>query len=92
MRITYDPRKRAETLELRQLDFEDAAQVFAGRTLEVTDDRRDYGEIRQQTVGRLAGRLVMVVWTERGVARHVISMRKCNEREAKIYIPRLDRS
>jgi uncharacterized protein len=32
-------------------------------------------------------RMVMVVWTPRGNARHVISMRYCNARERKIYRP-----
>jgi uncharacterized DUF497 family protein len=33
------------------------------------------------TDGYLRGRLVIVVWTQRGEARHVISMRKANDRE-----------
>jgi hypothetical protein len=74
------------------LDFEDAQQVFAGDTIQMEDDRRDYGEVRWQTVGRLNDGVVMVVWTARGDARHIISMRKCNERERKKYIERLDRS
>ncbi|MEP9375803.1 BrnT family toxin [Aquabacter sp. CN5-332] len=31
----------------------------------------------------LAGRVVMVVWTPRDAARHIISMRHCHEREAR---------
>jgi uncharacterized DUF497 family protein len=92
MRITYDPQKRADTLTNRGLDFEDAPQVFVGDILQIADDRRDYGELRWQTIGRLDGRLVMVVWTARGRARHIISMRKCNAREGKKYIARLGRS
>lgn len=92
MRITYDPAKRERTLKERRLDFEDAPEVFAGDTLEVPDERQDYGETRWQTMGRLRGRLVMLVWTERGDARHIISMRKCNAREKKRYEARLDRS
>ena len=91
MRVTYDPRKRAETLEQRGLDFEDAVWVFAERLLERKDDRYDYGEVRWQTSGLLRGRLVMVVWTPRGDARHVISMRKCNDRETRRILGRLDR-
>ena len=34
MKITYDPAKRAWTLRERGLDFEQAAQVFAGPTIE----------------------------------------------------------
>jgi len=90
VRITYDPQKRAETLKHRGLDFDDAPKVFAGPHFSIGDDRRDYGETRWQTIGRLNRSVVMVVWTERGDARHVISMRKCNDRERKKYLARLE--
>jgi uncharacterized protein len=89
LRITFDPVKRAATLAERGLDFADAALVFDGVTLDAQDDRADYGETRIITVGRLAGRMVIVVWTPRGEARHVISMRKANEREQRRYRQRL---
>jgi uncharacterized DUF497 family protein len=92
MLITYDPQKRADTLAYRGLDFDDALQVFAGPNLQIEDDRRDYGEVRWQTVGLLNERVVMVVWTARGDARHIISMRKCNEREQEKHSSRLGRS
>ncbi|MBS0374767.1 MAG: BrnT family toxin [Proteobacteria bacterium] len=81
MQITYDPRKRARTLAARGLDFEDAAEVFAGTTVAFEDLRRDYGEPRIVSFGRLAGRLVVIGYTPRGQTRHVFSMRKANERE-----------
>jgi uncharacterized DUF497 family protein len=81
MKITFDPAKRAARLVERGLDFEDASEVFQGDTLDFPDDRRDYGELRILTVGHLRGRMVIVVWTPRGNARHVISMRKANARE-----------
>lgn len=92
MRITYDPRKRADTLTNRGLDFEDAPQVFAGDIFENLDDRRDYSEVRWQTMGLLNGRLVMVVWTPRGDARHIISRWKCNDREQQKYFDGMGRS
>jgi uncharacterized DUF497 family protein len=45
------------------------------------DSRLNYGERRWVTVGYLDGRVVVVVWTPRGQARRIISMRKANERE-----------
>jgi uncharacterized DUF497 family protein len=63
LKITFDRAKRAATRKERGLDFVDAAEVFAGRELTVEDSRRDHGERRYQTVGHLAGRMVMVVWT-----------------------------
>ena len=85
MRVTYDGSKRASTLAERGLDFEDASHVFAGPHWTAEDRRWAYGETRYQTIGFLLGRMVMVVWTPRGRARHIISMRKCNEREQKAY-------
>ena len=75
MDISFDPEKRAATLKHRGLDFADAGLVFAGRTVNVQDARRDYGEDRFITAGHLAGRCVMLVWTPRGDARRIISMR-----------------
>ena len=89
MEISFDPAKREWTLEHRGLDFEDAAQVFASREFSLDDDRWDYGEPRYQTFGLLRGRLIVLIWTPRGDARHVISMRKANERERKRYHARM---
>jgi uncharacterized DUF497 family protein len=73
------------TLRERGVDFEDAPIVFDGRTYTIEDRRADYGEVRLQTIGFLEDRMVMVVWTPRGEARHIISMRRCNDREQKAY-------
>ncbi|QDZ11316.1 BrnT family toxin [Devosia ginsengisoli] len=85
MRLSFDPTKRDRTLAERGLDFAAAAEVFAGRTYDKQDDRFDYGELRMITVGHMAGRMVVVVWTQRGDIRHIISMRKANEREQARY-------
>jgi uncharacterized protein len=73
--ISFDPEKRTATQGHRGLDFADAGLVFAGRTITVQDVRRDYGEDRFITAGHLAGRCVVLVWTPRGEARRIISMR-----------------
>ena len=90
MRVTYDPEKRERTLLERGLDFEDAAIVFAGVTLEVEDTRKDYGEDRIICFGLLAGRMVVVGYTPRGADRHVFSMRKANAREQARIAPLLE--
>lgn len=90
MRIAFDPNKHNATLAERGIDFADAALVFAGRTYTGEDRRFDYPEIRFQTIGFLAGRMVMVVWTPHGADRHVISMRKCNAREKEKYQKRFE--
>jgi uncharacterized DUF497 family protein len=83
VRITFDPAKRAVTLENRGLDSADAVEVFAGLYTVAPDDRRDYGEPRFISAGYLRGRMVVIVWTPRSDARHIISMRYCRGKEKK---------
>ena len=55
----------------------------------VEDDRRSYGEERFITIGFLDGTtMVVVIWTPRSGAYRIISMRKANERERRLYGPR----
>ena len=89
MRITCDPAKRLHTLESRGLDMRRAGEVFAGLHLTRPDDRIDYGEPRFITAGWLEAKLVVLVWTLRGSARRIISMRHCHEREAQKLRPHL---
>lgn len=42
--MEFDPAKRKTTLDTRGLDMARADEVFAGATLTVEDDRKDYGE------------------------------------------------
>ena len=88
MEIDYPPPKRDATLAERGLDMVRAAEIFDGATLTVVDDRKDYGETRQITIGFLDERMVVMVWTQRGETRRIISLRKANEREQTAYASR----
>jgi len=90
MRITFDPDKRARTLAERGLDFADAHLVFAGRRMNLPDDRRDYGEPRFLTAGWLRGRFVVLIWTPRGEDRRIISMRYGHDDEEAYYEEQMD--
>lgn len=90
MAITYDPKKRLKTLRERGLDFEDAALVFAGPTLEGEDLREDYGERRLICYGYLEGRMVVLGYVRRGEDQHIFSMRKANDREKRRIAPLLE--
>jgi uncharacterized DUF497 family protein len=90
MLIEFDGEKRDKTFAERGLDFARAAEVFAGRHFTVEDERSDYHEPRYITAGLLDVRMVVMVWTPRGEARRIISMRKANEREKARYAIRLD--
>ncbi|MEO5331048.1 MAG: BrnT family toxin [Magnetococcus sp. YQC-5] len=71
------------------MDFDDAPKIFAGPTVTLHDDRKDYGEKRLVTFGWLFGRMMAMVWTQRGDDRRIISLRYANEREINRYQHRL---
>jgi uncharacterized DUF497 family protein len=89
MRFTCDPSKRAWTLQERGLDLRRAKVVFGGPHFTRTDERHVYGELRFITARWLDEQLVVFVWTPRGKARRIISMRHCHEHEAKRLRPYL---
>ena len=86
MDTEFDERKRQVTLLERGLDFAEESRVFESRCVTFEDLRQVYGEQRFVTLGELGARLVVIVWTPRGAARRIISMRKANEREQALYL------
>jgi uncharacterized DUF497 family protein len=93
MKVTFDPAKRLVALRARGIDFAtDAEKVFAGRKVTFGSDRLDYGDVRLLTIGWLNERMVVMVWTERGADRHIISMRYCHAKEAEKLIRRFDQT
>jgi uncharacterized protein len=82
---SWDEAKRQSTLAERGLDFADAELIFAGRTMTLPDERRDYGEPRFVTAGWLNDRFVVLVWTPRDGGRRIISMRYGHADEEAYY-------
>ena len=83
--ITYDEVKRQINIKRHGIDFLGSEAVFAGFTITREDGRDGYGELHLQTLGLLAGIVVFVVHTARGDADHVISIRKAEKHEERIY-------
>jgi len=81
MKFEWDPAKSAATERRRGIGFDRAAEIFTGRMIQWTDDRKDYGEQRVRAVGESAGELLHVVYTRRGEVIRVISARRANRRE-----------
>ena len=79
-------------MEKHSLNFEDAHFVFESPTVTLEDDRYNYGEKRYITLGLLAQREILIVHTQRAEQTRIISMRKANARERKIYKKRLETS
>jgi uncharacterized protein len=89
MKLSWDEAKRQKVLELRGLDFAQVTELFSTINFTDRDDRHDYGEERFVTTGFLTGRLCVLVWTPRERIRHIISLRKANDREKERFKKRM---
>jgi uncharacterized DUF497 family protein len=83
--VTYDEIKRLANLRKHGFDFVGSEAVFAGFTITREDARDAYGELRLQTLGLWQEAVVFVVHTARGDVDHIISIRKAEKHEERIY-------
>jgi uncharacterized protein len=85
MEISFDPDKDERNIRERGLSFRRAADFDFHTALYLTDDRKNYGEIRYITVGYLDKRLHVLCFTQTQTGIRVISFRKANDKEVKRY-------
>ncbi len=88
MKITFDPaknHKNQRNIAECSLPFELAAELEWGTALIVEDTRRDYGETRLRVLALPHGRLHAVVVTPREEGLRIISFRKANRKEERLY-------
>ena len=85
MAITFDPAKNARNIAERGLPFERVAELEWDTAVIIEDARHDYGEPRLRVMARLDGRLCAAVVTPRGEDLGVISFRRANRREVRLY-------
>jgi uncharacterized DUF497 family protein len=83
--ISFDPQKNERNIAERGLSFMLVEEFEWDSALVVEDVRRDYGERRFQALGMISGRLHVLVFTPRAGQVHVISLRKANRREIRLY-------
>ena len=81
--------KNRSNLAKHGLDFADAERVLSGPCVSFVGDRFDYGEERLITLGMLVGRVIVIAHVPRDDSTRIISIRKANQREQKIYQERL---
>ncbi len=85
MDFVWDEAKSERNHAERALPFGLAPELFAGPVVEQVDDRRNYGEIRMKAIGVVGGLVMACVYTDRGAARRIISLRYANRRERHAY-------
>jgi uncharacterized protein len=85
MELEWDEEKRRQTLKHRGLDFADVERFDPDSIVTLPDLRNDYGESRFNSYGYLDGIPCCFCWTPRNERIRIISLRKMNDRERKIY-------
>ncbi|GAB5098460.1 BrnT family toxin [Caballeronia sp. HLA56] len=85
MEITFDPEKSRANLSKHGVALSLATEIDWSEVWFDVDHRTDYRELREIGYTLIDGRLYCVVYTQRGSAMHVISLRKANRREVKRY-------
>ncbi len=90
MEFDWDSAKNEANLNKHGISFDEAKHIFDSPTLTPADDRQDYGENRDISLGALSPDAVLVVvHTERGDKIRLISARKANRHERKLYYDHL---
>ena len=86
MRFTWYPAKNAANVRGHGIAFQDAARIFDGPTVERTDDRYDYGEVRIYAIGLVNGIEITVIYTDAILmSRHVISAWRSEPNERQYF-------
>ena len=85
MNFVWQSEKEQENIKKHGINFPDAVQIFRDpRRIERHDDDSSISEERWQTMG-MAGKVLFVVYTERGEDTWIISARKAEAFERRIY-------
>lgn len=85
MEITFDPAKNESNFAKHGVELAIAAEFDWSEVMAYVDARRDYREVREIGFGLIGDRLYCVVFVQRGESFHIISLRKANNREQRIY-------
>lgn len=89
--LEWDENKNIANIKNHDIDFCDAWQVFDKPILRKIDNRKNYGEERWIALGKIKELTVTVVYTHRAKKIRVISIRRANKNERKIYEEKLEK-
>ena len=90
VRYVFDPAKDVSNQAKHGLTLALAEVLFSGPYVSVTDDRFNYGEVRDVAFGWIGTRMHVCVYADRNMGtsnaeRRIISLRKANQREVLRY-------
>jgi uncharacterized DUF497 family protein len=85
MEFEWDEAKRQDNLDKHELDFSFVEQLDWANAVIVPDLRFDYGEDRYRAFARIDGVLYSVVFVYRASATRILSFRRANRKERRLY-------
>jgi uncharacterized DUF497 family protein len=82
----WDDAKAESNLTKHGVPFAYATRVFLDAAMiDIDASREGDGEARRKAVGMIEGRVFTVVYSERAGSIRIISARRCNAKEARVY-------
>lgn len=82
----WDEAKDRANIAKHGVGFATASRIFEGPVLTWTDDRADYGEVRERSIGAVDGVVVLaVIHTDRAGKTRIISARRASRSERRHY-------
>jgi len=85
MLFVWDPAKAARNLAKHGIAFEEVWEFDWASAVVVDRSRRTDGEVRQAAIGVLQGRVCTLIFTDRPEGVRLISFRRSNRSEERIY-------
>jgi uncharacterized protein len=86
MMFEWDEAKNRANIAKHGVSFERASQMFEGPVLTLVESRKDYGEVRMRSIGRVENVVVLaVIHTDREGRTRIISARPADRLERKHY-------
>ncbi|AOY83203.1 MAG: BrnT family toxin [Moorea sp. SIO3I7] len=86
MEFEWDENKNRQNQRKHGISFEEAQEIFFGIVFTSIDERYDYDEIREISIGAIQGVVIVTVaHTERNSKIRLISARKATPKEKRKY-------
>lgn len=86
MKISFDPAKDATNVQKHGVSLLLAEKIRWDEVWCAPDTRMDYGELREIGFAMVGARLYVVVFVQRADVMRIVSLRKANSREVKLYV------
>lgn len=87
MTFEWDNNKNSINIRKHGIDFNDVTEIFNAPMIVTRDDSVDYNEDRYIGIGILRNIIAVIIFVEKddGEIIRIISARKANKHESKIY-------